>query len=695
MTKPMALALPEAHGEYDPIVALWMLRLAIHDEQAIREITRGIYSEELRLLLGIEPNEGDLPKQELRHLLKLRLLEFEHQNISLVDSTLALNIKMLGQMLGLAPIPQLILMFLTLSHQHSLLSSFVDYLCKITQESLLLSLSKALNISKPEIKNALRHDGELMRMKLINYNKSFSDNTLQYVVLDELREVLFIAHANVTDLMNCFIEQAPLAKLHQQDFPHMESETQLLTGYLSQMQNVGVLGINVLVYGIPGVGKTEYIRSLASSLQKTLYQVKSEDQDGNSMTRRGRLMCYQLCQRFLCQADALVLFDEIEDVFSEGMDLDSQVYMRNTAISKAWINMLLETNEVPTIWISNHVAHIDPAYLRRFDFSIEMRLPPKSVRDRMLQYYLGAFSLSSDTLTYLSQQSLTPAQLEKAAKVLQAFKTMPTQQEERVKQVVQSSMQLLEQEPTKARTGNDQYDLQYLNVDSDFKHWVKQLKPTSTVQGSICLYGAPGTGKTILAQHIAMQLDRPLHIKSASEILSPFVGMAEKNMAEMFRQAQKDGAVLLLDEADSFLMQRNSSGPNWQVTQVNEMLVQMERFEGLFICTTNLMASMDEACLRRFAFKIKFDYLHETQRWWLFKRYVSDMTEHQSLQVQKALKHMYCLTPGDYANVMRQYQMMDGKVEAEGFLFKLQLECQVKSGTQQASIGFLASSTRQ
>ena len=69
----------------------------------------------------------------------------------------------------------------------------------------------------------------------------FSDNTLQYVVLDELREVLFIGHANVTDLMNCFIEQAPVAKLHQQDFPHMESETQLLTGYLSQMQNVGAV----------------------------------------------------------------------------------------------------------------------------------------------------------------------------------------------------------------------------------------------------------------------------------------------------------------------------------------------------------------------------------------------------------------------------------------------------------------------
>jgi len=74
---------------------------------------------------------------------------------------------------------------------------------------------------------------------------------------------------------------------------------------------------------------------------------------------------------------------------------------------------------------------------------------------------------------------------------------------------------------------------------------------------------------------------------------------------------------------------------------------------------------------------------------------VSHMTEHQSLQVQKALKHMYYLTPGDYANVMRQYQMMDGKVEAEGFLYKLQLECKVKSGTQQTSIGFLASSTWQ
>ena len=65
MADQLALVLPEAYGEYDALAALWILRLALHDELALREITRGYCSEELRLLIGIQPTEGDISKQEL------------------------------------------------------------------------------------------------------------------------------------------------------------------------------------------------------------------------------------------------------------------------------------------------------------------------------------------------------------------------------------------------------------------------------------------------------------------------------------------------------------------------------------------------------------------------------------------------------------------------------------------------------
>ena len=101
---------------------------------------------------------------------------------------------------------------------------------------------------------------------------------------------------------------------------------------------------------------------------------------------------------------------------------------------------------------------------------------------------------------------------------------------------------------------------------------------------------------------------KKLLVKRASDILSPYVGEAEMNIAKIFEQAKRDNAVLLLDEADSFLMDRKRANHSWEVTQVNELLTQMEVFEGIFVCSTNLMDNLDEASIRRFDLKIKIDY---------------------------------------------------------------------------------------
>jgi transitional endoplasmic reticulum ATPase len=89
--------------------------------------------------------------------------------------------------------------------------------------------------------------------------------------------------------------------------------------------------------------------------------------------------------------------------------------------------------------------------------------------------------------------------------------------------------------------------------------------------------------------------------------LDKYVGESEKNIADMFAVARQQNAVLVLDEADSFLADRRNAQRSWEVTQVNELLTQMEAFDGIFICTTNLMEKLDPASIRRFAFKVRFD----------------------------------------------------------------------------------------
>ncbi len=82
-----------------------------------------------------------------------------------------------------------------------------------------------------------------------------------------------------------------------------------------------------------------------------------------------------------------------------------------------------------------------------------------------------------------------------------------------------------------------------------------------------------------------------------------------------FEKESDQGAVLLLDEADSFLQNRRQADKHWQVTKVNQFLTSLERYEGYVVCTTNLLEGLDPAALRRFDFKLKFGTMNENQAW--------------------------------------------------------------------------------
>ncbi|WP_241374094.1 AAA family ATPase, partial [Escherichia coli] len=82
----------------------------------------------------------------------------------------------------------------------------------------------------------------------------------------------------------------------------------------------------------------------------------------------------------------------------------------------------------------------------------------------------------------------------------------------------------------------------------------------------LCFYGPPGTGKTVLAEHIAAQLDMPLLIRRASDLMSKYVGETEQQIAAMFSRAEEERALLLLDEADSFMQSRQGAVRNYEVS---------------------------------------------------------------------------------------------------------------------------------
>lgn len=204
-------------------------------------------------------------------------------------------------------------------------------------------------------------------------------------------------------------------------------------------------------------------------------------------------------------------------------------------------------------------------------------------------------------------------------------------------------------------------------------------------------YGAPGTGKTALGEHIARALDQPLIIKQASDLMSKYVGETEQNMAAMFREAETEKAVLLLDEADSFLQDRRGAQRTYEVTEVNEMLQGMERYNGIFICTTNLLESLDQAALRRFTFKIKFKPLTATQRETMFvTEALAGDAALLTADLRARLARLAQICPGDFAAVKRQTDILAATFTPDEFMSQLEAEHRIKPEVREArSMGFM------
>ena len=206
--------------------------------------------------------------------------------------------------------------------------------------------------------------------------------------------------------------------------------------------------------------------------------------------------------------------------------------------------------------------------------------------------------------------------------------------------------------------------------------------------GRLCLYGPPGTGKTAYGRWLAQQLGVPLLVKRASDLKSKWLGESEKNIAKAFREAQNDGAILLIDEVDSFLQDRRRAQHNWEVSEVNEMLTQMESFSGVFVASTNLMEGLDQAALRRFDLKVKFDFLRADQAWGLLLRHCEGLGLQQPLPEERVrISRLVSLTPGDFAAVVRQHRFRP-ITSAATLIAALEAECAVKQGTNRA-VGFL------
>lgn len=675
----------------------WFCRSLLFFNGAKRLAKERFHQDEIPDLLELEEDrfEDKKPsvlyktiKKQSQHLIETKIVR---------QGPLFTNLEQINHHFGLSHIETDIILFATLIELDSAYGNCYDLYGSLSNRNFYPFLAHVLDVSTKQITEVLNKDGLLHKSGLLKLHTSSREVDQKFDLLKSFCNALDTPEQTIESLFSDFIMPAPAPELTAQHYNHIKKDYERLAKYLKVVCHDKIKGANILIYGPPGTGKTQWVHTLADELNIKLYEISVEDAEGDILSGKERVTACQLAQKLLEKGSGqALLFDEIEDLFQA--DVLSQI-VGNTHTSshtnKGWINQLLEQNAIPTFWISNNINSMDDAFLRRFDLVFELPVPPHSVRKIMLNESLDKIGVSDKWIDRMSHlEHLPPAVINRAARVNKIIgESSPGLIEKNLEQIIGNTLKAMGHKHKAINPVTSSfYDPNLINTKAPLEKISKGLQASRT--GRLCFYGPPGTGKSAYAKYLATFLEIPLISKRASDIIDCYLGNTEKNIAAMFEQANKEKGILLLDEADSFLRNRSNSQHSWETTQVNELLVQMENFNGIFICSTNLMKDLDTAALRRFDFKLKFTYLKAEQAWLLLKGFlneaVTSLSSKKETIFKKQLAAIQLLTPGDFATIKRKLTLLDELDNVELFIKELKEEVSFKNEGSERAIGFSA-----
>ena len=219
-----------------------------------------------------------------------------------------------------------------------------------------------------------------------------------------------------------------------------------------------------------------------------------------------------------------------------------------------------------------------------------------------------------------------------------------------------------------------------------FEEWGINKHFEKGITNSILIYGPPGTGKTMISETIASVLGKNLMKLGVADVESNVPGKTERNIKEAFKNAKDNDAVIMLDECDTLLANRNSVGVIMG-GQINALLTELENFSGVCILTTNRIHELDDALSRRIISKIKLDMPNKEQRESIWKSSIPN--EMPIKDIDFDLLSEAELSGGEIKNCVllsarRAISQAKDKVEMEQFINAIKIELNYKKDFQQS-----------
>jgi hypothetical protein len=454
------------------------------------------------------------------------------------------------------------------------------------------------------------------------------------------------------------------------------------------LKHAGEPGVNLLLYGNASLEKRQLLRDIVAGAARTPWRMRRFEDAPRDVLPSLTFVAFQL----LAAKDpsAVLVIERPSDVLHTAPSEFLRVIFgieQPEGESLPFDENLLATNPVPAVWLTSNIASLPDDTITRFVFHAPLKNATREAQELAIRERLKKLRLSPATTAEITKiDGVSSAQLESAVKASRLVGGNSEGERDRaIVQAIRRSQRALSRELTETfRPSVTCYSLEYLNTSGRFSPEQILQSFRRRPKGSMLLYGPPGTGKTQFTEYLASQLNLPLVSKSAAALLSKWLGDSEKNIAAAFEEAAAEDAVLFFDEGDSFLRSRELARHSWEVTQTNELLQRMERFDGIVVVATNLFRDLDTAALRRFTFKIEFRELDANQRWKMFvaeaglTHTAATLPPENREAWEQRLLFMPYLTPGDFATVKRQCLVLDTVLTPEEWLDQLEIECQIK-----------------